>query len=65
MALSSVDLASAIGIANRLADAAVWAGDLCAFHGACAAESISAPPLYRSLKGDLYKGSPALRGFSR
>jgi lantibiotic biosynthesis protein len=63
VALSPVDLASAIGIANRLADAAVWAGDLCAFHGACAAESISAPPLYRSLEGDLYEGSAGIARF--
>lgn len=63
VAISPVDLETAIHIANRLAEDAVWAGDLCAFHGASAAESIGAPALYRSFDGDFYGGSAGIARF--
>lgn len=63
VALSSADFETAIEIANRLADEAVWSGELCAFHGATAAGAIGEPAVYRSFGGDLYEGSAGIARF--
>ena len=63
VAQSPEDLETAIEIAHQLADQAVWSGDLCAFHGATAPESIGQPAIYRSFGGDLYEGSAGVARF--
>jgi lantibiotic modifying enzyme len=60
---SQADFDTAVEIANRLADEAVWSGELCAFHGATAPEALAQPAVYRSFGGDLYEGSAGIARF--
>lgn len=56
-------LDAGIAIASNLAGNAVWADGICAFHGATAPESLSHPPRFRSMGGDVYEGSAGIARF--
>jgi lantibiotic modifying enzyme len=62
-ARAAVWLAAGLRIADEVAATAVWANELCAFHGAKPGESLTAPPRFGSLGFDLYEGSAGIARF--
>lgn len=55
-----VYLERGIAIAAGLATRAIWLDGLCAFFGATSPESLSHPPRFRSMGGDVYEGSAGI-----
>jgi len=58
--LGTADYEGAIGLAHRIAEAAAWSGEVCAFHGAAPPARLGLPAIHRSLGGDLYEGSAGI-----
>lgn len=57
------DLVGGLAIADQLADAAIWHGDRCVFHGAVAASELGQPPLYETTGADAYGGTSGIARF--
>jgi lantibiotic biosynthesis protein len=58
--LSAADYEGALGLAHKIAEAAIWSGDVCGFHGAAPPARLGLPAIHRSLGGDLYEGSAGI-----
>jgi lantibiotic modifying enzyme len=54
---------TALGLAEILADEAIAFDDMYVFHGASAGDRIGAPPVYRTMGGDVYEGSAGIARF--
>ncbi len=53
-------LEAGLALAQQVADAAIWDGDMCAFHGATPSPILGQPAHWRVFGGDYYEGSAGI-----